>query len=169
MGGVAMVGRRGALALGAATVLAACTASGESPDGDRIRTDSEPLERRFAALGPLSRARWLGLVLGTDSRVSVPGPTDVRVVGFARLRAGRVAALVEASRWDFQPETPSGLPETLAEFMPEGARWVRSESFDHRMTGGTYPGEFYFDPVADRVCFDTTNPSPAAGSGTVTG
>jgi hypothetical protein len=133
-----------------------------------VRTDAEPLERRFGALGPLSHARWLGVVLGTDSRGSVPGPTDVRVVGFARLRAGRVAALVGAPEWDFRPATPSGLPEALVEFMPESAGWVRSASFDRRMTGETYSGAFYFAPGADRVCFDTVNPSAASGSGSET-
>ncbi|MFF0015867.1 hypothetical protein [Streptomyces sp. NPDC005374] len=164
MGTFAGLGRRGVLTLGAATVLGACTSTAQGTDANTVRTDSEPLERRFTALGPLSKAHWLGVVLGTDSRVSVPGPRDVRVVGFAQLRAGNVALITGAPQRGFLPATPSQLPEALAQFMPKSARWVRSESFDRAVTGGTYSGAFYVDPDANWVCFDTTNPSTAASS-----
>jgi hypothetical protein len=153
------------LALGTVTVLAACTSTAKSADGAKVRTDLEPLERRFAALGPLSGAHWLGTALGTDSRVSVPGPTDVRVVGTARLRAGTVAAITGVPLRSFQPEKPIQFPEQLAEFVPKDAKWVRSDSFDRDMTGGTYSGTFYLDPGTDTVYFDTVNPSISTSSG----
>ncbi|GAA3767782.1 hypothetical protein GCM10022206_03120 [Streptomyces chiangmaiensis] len=127
MGGMAGLGRRGMLALGTVMMLAACTSTAKGTDRAKVRTDLEPLERRFAALGPLSGAHWLGTALGTDSGRSVPGPTDVRVVGTAQLRAGAVAAIMGAPHRSFQPETPSRLPAELAEFMPTGARWVRKQ------------------------------------------
>jgi hypothetical protein len=153
------------LALGAVTVLAACTSTAKSADGAKVRTDLEPLERRFTALGPLSGAHWLGTALGTDSRVSVPGPTDVRVVGTAQLRAGTVAAITGVPQRNFQPENLIQLLEQLAEFVPKDARWVRSNSFDRDMTGGTYTGRFYLDPGTDTVYFDTINPSISTSSG----
>lgn len=159
------LGRRSVLVLGAATVLAGCASTAKSTDGNKIRTDSEPLERRFAVLGPLSNAHWVGVALGTDSRASVPGPTDVRVVGFAQLRAGGGAAITGVPQREFLPAMPSGLPEELVQFMPKGARWVRSESFDRAVTGGTYSGAFYVDPGTNWVCFDTTNPSAVSSSG----
>ncbi|GGN90635.1 hypothetical protein GCM10011579_086730 [Streptomyces albiflavescens] len=165
VGGMAGLGRRGMLSLIAVMMLAACTSTEKSADSAKVRTDLEPLERRFAALGPLSGAHWLGTALGTDSRVSVPGPTDVRVVGTAQLRAGAVAAITGARHRSFQPDTPSRLPPELAEFMPTGARWVRSNALDREMTGGTYFGTFYLDPGTDTVYFDTTNPNVSASSG----
>ncbi|MGW2748728.1 hypothetical protein [Streptomyces sp. NPDC001450] len=165
VGGMAGLGRRGMFALGAVTLLAACTANTKSADGAKVRTDLEPLERRFPRLRPLSGAHWLGIALGTDSRGSVPGPTDVRVVGTARLRAGTVAAITGASQQTFRPEGPMQLPGSLAEFVPTDARWVRSDSFDHDMTAGMYTGAFYLDPDTDTVYFDTANPSVPAGSG----
>ncbi|MDV9169489.1 hypothetical protein R6V09_04975 [Streptomyces sp. W16] len=152
------------LALGAVTVFAACTPTAKGTDDAKVRTDLEPLERRFAGLGPLSGAHWLGTALGTDSRVSVPGPTDVRMVGTAQLRAGAVAAITGAPQRSFQPENPVQLPEELAEFVPKGATWVRSDSFDRDMTGGTYSGAFYLDPGTDTVYFDTVNPGISASS-----
>lgn len=151
------------LALGAVAVLAACTSTPKRAEGSEVRTDLEPLERRFAALGPLADAHWLGTALGIDSRMSVPGPTDVRVVGTAQLKAGTVAALTGVPQRNFEPAPPSDLPEELAGFMPQGARWLRSESFDLEVTGGTYAGAFHLDPGTDRVYFDTVNPSVAAG------
>ena len=164
MVGLAGPRRRGALALGLATVLTACTSTAKSTDSTGVRTDPEPLERRFVTLGRLSDAHWLGVALGTDSRV--PGPTDVRLVGFAQLRAGGVASIAGASQRGFQPATPSGVPEKLVQFTPRNARWVRSESFDRQVTGETYSGAFYLDPGADWVYFDTTNPSTVSSLGT---
>ncbi|GAA2847090.1 hypothetical protein GCM10010517_03990 [Streptosporangium fragile] len=166
-GGSVDLGRRGVLLLGATAVLAACASTGRGADGDRarergaggdrVRTDLEPLERRFALLGRLSDAHWLGTALGGDSRLSVPGPTDVRLVGVARLEAGAVAALVGEPRWDFKPETPGPPPEPLAEFVPAGAGWVRSESFDGEVTSEGDSGVFYLDPKTDSVYFDAVD------------
>jgi hypothetical protein len=111
--------------------------------------------------GRLSDAHWLGATLKSDSRISVPGPSDVRVVGVARLREGEGALIVAARQSDFRPETPSQVPGPLAGFLPDGAKWVRSEAFDGEVTGEAYFGEFYLDPVSDSVYFDATDPTPA--------
>ncbi|MCM2430548.1 hypothetical protein [Streptomyces sp. RKAG337] len=154
-------GRRGVLLLGMVAALAACGSTAEKADGDNVRSDTEPLERRFPAFGPLSDAHWLGFALGEQSRVPAPGPTDIRVVGFAQLRHGAGAAIIAAGERHFQPEAPGPLPGPLADFTPQGANWVRSASFDVEMTRDNYPGAFYLDPASDRVCFDTMNPSAA--------
>ncbi|MFE1952138.1 hypothetical protein ACFW9D_16940 [Streptomyces sp. NPDC059524] len=159
-------GRRGALVLGAAALLSACAPAPARPSGKddghaEVRTDPEPLERRFTELGPLSDPHWLGLVLGVAGS-RAPGPTDVRVVGFARPAAGKAKSLVRAQDLGpFRPERPDQVPEELLPYVPKGARWVRSESFDRRMTQGTYTGAFYVDEGSGRVYFDTTDPSVA--------
>ncbi|MEV8625288.1 hypothetical protein [Streptomyces sp. NPDC051079] len=165
MSGVVKLGRRGVLALGAAAALGACTSPAKSAEDGKVRTDPEPLERRFTALGRLSDVHWLGTVLGADSRGSVPGPTDVRVVGFAQLRAGGVRALTGAPKWAFRPATPGRPPEALVPYASKSARWVRSASFDDEVTGGLYAGTFHFDETGDRVYFDTTNPRPTVDTG----
>jgi hypothetical protein len=170
---VAGWGRRGVLIFGAAAVLAACaSAESSSPPREKdagesgVRTDAAPLERRFPVLGQLSDAHWLGATLGLESRMSVPGPFDVRVVGIARLRAGEGATIVEARQSDFRPETPGQVPGPLAGFLPDGATWVRSETFNREVTGEAYSGEFYLDPVSNSVYFDAINPARATdGSG----
>ncbi|MGW5931313.1 hypothetical protein ACWF2L_34520 [Streptomyces anulatus] len=183
MVGTVGIGRRGLLALGAVMAVAACAPpsreaasgkdrekgsekdSGQGGAKDKVRTDPAPLERRFTLLGPLSDVHWLGISLGEDSRTSAPGPIDVRVVGVAQLEAGTGAAIVAAPQRDFRPVQPDRVPEKLAAFLPEGAAWVRSEAFNQEVTGGRYTGEFYVDAGADRVYFDTVDPSVAASTG----
>lgn len=167
------------LAFGAVMAVAACAPaprqadsekgrekdSGQGGEKDKVRTDPAPLERRFTLLGPLSGVHWLGISLGEDSRMSAPGPVDVRVVGVARLEAGTCAAIVAVPQRDFRPGQPDRVPEKLTAFLPKGAAWVRSEAFDQEVTGGRYTGEFYVDADADRVYFDTVDPSVAASTG----
>ncbi|MFY0510124.1 hypothetical protein ACOMD4_06925 [Streptomyces anulatus] len=183
MAGTVGIGRRGLLAFGAVMAVAACAPasrqadsekdsekgrekdSGQGGEKDKVRTDPVPLERRFTLLGPLSDVHWLGISLGEDSRMSVPGPIDVRVVGVAQLEAGTGAAIVAGPQRDFRPGPPARVPKKLAALMPKGAAWVRSEAFNQEVTGGRYTGEFYVDAGADRVYFDTVDPSVAASTG----
>ncbi|MFG2308429.1 hypothetical protein ACGFS9_07015 [Streptomyces sp. NPDC048566] len=164
MGGAGR-GRRAVLALGATALLGACTPTKKSDDGPRVRTDPEPLHRRFPQLGPLSDAHWLGTPLGGDSRVSAPGPTDVRVVGTARMRAGSAAAITGVPERRFRRASVDRCPDDIVEFLPEGARWVRITSFDEEVTASAYSGAFSFDPDTDTVYFDTVDPRVATGPG----
>lgn len=63
------------------------------------------------------------------------------------------------------PGSRTGSPAKLAAFLPKGAAWVRSEAFNQEVTGGRYTGEFYVDAGADRVYFDTVDPSVPASTG----
>ncbi|MBB2915510.1 hypothetical protein FHS43_006831 [Streptosporangium becharense] len=163
--------RREVLTLGVLALLTACTPAESSssrqkkaPEEAPVRTDTAPLERRFPVLGTLSDAHWSAVRLGSDSRLSPPGPSDIRVVGLARLEEGRSAALVKERKTGFRPQAPDQVPDSLAGFLPDGAKWVSSEAFDREITGDVYPGGFFLDPVSDSVYFDTLNPFPAAGS-----
>lgn len=180
MAGTVGIGRRGVLAVGALMAVAACVPasreadrekgrkkedSGQDGEKDKVRADPAPLERRFTLLGPLSDVHWLGISLGDDSRMSAPGPIDVRVVGTARLEAGAGAAIVAVPQRDFRPGQPDRVPEKLAAFLPKGAAWVRSEAFNQEVTGGRYTGQFHIDVRTDRVYFDTVDPGVPASTG----
>ncbi|WUD73430.1 hypothetical protein OG937_17955 [Streptomyces sp. NBC_00510] len=163
-----MTTRRTVLATGAAVLAAGC--GSRRPEAERreaaegpVRTDTAPLERRFPLLGRLHGAHWLGydLVAGNDGR-SVPGPSDVRVVGVAALTDGRVAALTVHR--DFRPASPPVLPGRLAGFLPADARWLRSGSFDAEITADAYSGSFLLSQARGLVCFDSVNPVAAAPS-----
>ncbi|MET9881302.1 hypothetical protein ABZZ36_43040 [Actinacidiphila glaucinigra] len=161
-----MTTRRTVLAAGAALLAAGCAS--RRPEAERreaaqgpVRTDTAPLERRFPLLGRLSDAHWLGydLVAGNDGR-SVPGPSDVRVVGVAALAEGRVAALT--ARRDFRPARLPVLPGRLAALLPADAGWLHGDSFDAEITADAYSGSFFLSEARGLVCFDSVNPVAAA-------
>jgi hypothetical protein len=160
--------RRAALAAGAAALATACTSSrpqagpSKAPEGP-VRTDTAPLERRFPLLGPLRDAHWLGYDLaGGDGGRSVPGPSDIRVVGVAGLADGRVAGLV--ARRAFRPASLTGVPDRLSGFLPEGAGWLHSDSFDTEVTADVYSGSFFLSKARGLVFFDSVNPVAAEPS-----
>ncbi|MFK4221581.1 hypothetical protein [Streptomyces sp. NPDC019890] len=157
--------RRMLFVLGGLAVLAGGTgvyaASGDTPvpDRERVRTDSEPLLRRFRAIGQLSDPHWLGYNPNDSGRETIPDQDPrIRVVGIAQLPAGVVASVVRSSAYGFALGSPSKVPEALAQFLPEHPQWMNSPRYDRHITKSVYQGHFYFDRGTDRVYFDTTNP-----------
>ncbi|MFI2313438.1 hypothetical protein [Streptomyces sp. CB00072] len=135
MTGTVGIGRRGVLAACALAAVAACAPAsrkadsekgrekednGQGGEKDKVRTDPVPLERRFTLLGPLSDVHWLGISLGEDSRMSAPGPIDVRVVGVAQLEAGTGAAVVAVPQRDFRPGSRTGCRRSSPPSCPRG-------------------------------------------------
>lgn len=154
------VSRRAVLVLWVGAVASACSGPDRQDGVDEgpLRTETEPLEKRFALLGPLSDAHWLGYdrVKNNDGR-SVPGPSDIRLVGFARLADGKAAELTSVAERGFGPEPLGELPEQPAAFAPKDARWQHSDAFDDEMTAGAYSGRFLLSPATGTVCFDALN------------
>jgi len=102
-----------------------------------LRTDTAPLEDLFPLLGGLVEAHWqvgaLGGHHGGTDRLAV-GPTDWLVVGFAGMRPGAAAALVDS--WQPGPAVPGEIPPELAGFVPAGVAWVRSDGLDKDLVRG---------------------------------
>ncbi|MEV8537064.1 hypothetical protein [Streptomyces sp. NPDC051211] len=172
--------RRGFLALlgGSALLLlpgaAGCSASGsdaEQPVEDhlRVRTDAEPLRKRFTGLGELSDPHWLGYDVDlAGDRVTIPGPdARIRLVGVAQLPKGAVAAVLrDAPPGDlFEPaELPADIPAPLAPHLPERSGWRASTAYDLRvlardpaqpMSNDQADGQFFLHEGRDLVWFDT--------------
>ncbi|MFD3532774.1 hypothetical protein [Streptomyces sp. NPDC058664] len=166
---------RRALLLGGVVVLGggagACgpAADGDAPVHGKVRTDLEPLRRRFSAIGRLSDAHWLAYNPDDSGRELLPDQDPrTRLVGTAHLPVGTVGAIVARSGHDFAPSTPVPPPEALAEFLPAGAGWLRSPGYDSAVTRSLYHGTFHLDPVTDVVYFDALNPEIVSGTPTVT-
>ncbi|TWE15351.1 hypothetical protein FB465_0244 [Kitasatospora atroaurantiaca] len=130
-----------------------------------MRTDVEPLQRRFLAIGRLSDPHWLGYNPHDSGREWLPDQDPrIRVVGVARLPAGAVKSIISAPGYAFEPSAPAQLPEALAEFLPKNAEWVSSAGYDKHITNSHYEGRFHFAPATDHVYFDTINPEIVDGS-----
>ncbi|MEV7185525.1 hypothetical protein [Kitasatospora sp. NPDC093102] len=123
-----------------------------------IRTDLDPLHRRFPELGTLSQARWTDRVLGSqDPRPAVPGPTDVAVDGVAGIDPARLAAITSTGSWA-EEHIACGVPAELATELGAPRTWLHSDGYDLSVTAGRYTGAFYFDRQAAQVYFCTVNP-----------
>ncbi|GAA5023281.1 hypothetical protein GCM10025734_80250 [Kitasatospora paranensis] len=92
MGRPAFVSSRRWILLGGLAALAggagvyAATADEFVPDRERVRSDVEPLQRRFLAIGRLSGPHWLGYNPNDSGRELLPDQDpQTRVVGFAHL------------------------------------------------------------------------------------
>ncbi|MBD3579306.1 MULTISPECIES: hypothetical protein [Streptomyces] len=169
-------GRRGFLALLGSAALApsagAVGCAGLRPNEDhlRVRTDVEPLHKRFAALGELSDAHWLGYDLdAAGKRQAAPGPdARVRLVGVARTAPGTVAATLAAAPAGERFETVAlagDVPAPLAPYVPDRAGWRASTAYDLTVLArdpaqpgadgnDRADGRFLLHEADDRVWFD---------------
>ncbi|WP_406195654.1 hypothetical protein OH807_07925 [Kitasatospora sp. NBC_01560] len=141
-------------------------AKGVNPASAKVRTDVEPLQRRFLAIGQLSDPRWVGYDKDDDGgRVTVPDPDpQVRVAGLAHLPVGTAATLTADPAYAFHPGTPGDLPPALDGDLVRAAHWLTSPAYDRSITKSQYVGTFYLDPATDLLWFDTISPSIADGS-----
>ncbi|MFJ6934820.1 hypothetical protein [Streptomyces sp. NPDC101132] len=139
-------GRRAFLGLAGGLVAAglpgpAGCAAEPTADHLRVRTDTGPLRERFALLGELSDAHWLGYdVDAAGRRETVPGPdARIRMVGVARPAADTLRAALD-SRPDgerFREAPPLGaVPAPLAPYLPERTGWRQNTGYDLLVLGG---------------------------------
>ncbi|MFE7591612.1 hypothetical protein ACFU6K_19610 [Kitasatospora sp. NPDC057512] len=123
----------------------------------QVRTDVEPLKRRFPQLGSLSAAMWVGRVLTQNSVTWVPGPTDVSMQGVARVEPVTLAEITANGTWE-EISIGCGVPKEIAAEVGDPTRWLHSRAFDESVTRTQYSGSFYFDRQAGRVYFCAVNP-----------
>ncbi|WP_190160374.1 hypothetical protein [Streptomyces litmocidini] len=146
---------------GGGTEPPARTASRQPPETE-VRTDREPVEKRFPQFGRFTGVEWAAAPLGrADSRV--PGPTDIRLSGVATLAKADVQRLLKEYRWVPAARPPVVL-EGIAPEVPEGGEWRTSEEFTSEVTRDVHTGSFHLDPEAGTMVFDAVNPTAPQGS-----
>ncbi|MFD9306874.1 hypothetical protein ACFWCB_30120 [Streptomyces sp. NPDC060048] len=133
----------------------------QTPDGPKVRTDLEPLNRRFwTALGDVSDAHWLGYDIDeTSGDRTVPSPDSrVRLIGLAKLKTGTAKRILRDPAHSFELTSLSTMPGVLKPYVPTGATWQRSETYDKDALKeglNVVPsGAFSFDGIRDLVYFD---------------
>ncbi|MFJ4595368.1 MULTISPECIES: hypothetical protein [unclassified Kitasatospora] len=123
----------------------------------QVRTDVEPLKRRFPQLGELSATKWVGRVLTKNSVPEIPGPTDVSLDGVAQVDPATLTAITGSGTWR-EGSIGCGVPQEIAPKVGDTTVWLHSEAFDKSVTQTQYTGSFYFDKQTNRVYFCTVNP-----------
>lgn len=91
-----------------------------------VRTDRDPLAKRFPRLGAFTGVHWLGGTLGDDR---APGPSTYFIEAVVALPPGVGARL--QSTYGLVPAADGPRPPpALVPFMPDGASWSRSAALE---------------------------------------
>lgn len=151
-----MVAGGGGLALTGVLVTGCGARTGSAPEPD-VRRDEKVVRQYFPAFGDVEEVVWRGETLGLDSRGSVPGPSDVRISGAARLAEPDARRLRDAYEWHAAPGSPDVLPGVRSR-VPGQADWRTSDGFTAAVTGDRYAGSFHVDFRERILVFDATNP-----------
>ncbi|OEJ93766.1 hypothetical protein J116_004075 [Streptomyces thermolilacinus SPC6] len=134
--------------------------AGSGPSPPVPRHDPEPIEARFPQLGPLAGSPGRHGRRRAQGRQLVPGPTDVRLSGVARLTPDSARRLVAAHPWSPAATPPAPL-DAVAPEVPPGTARRTSDAFVRAVTWGRYEADFHFDPEQRIMVFDALNPTRA--------
>lgn len=100
-------------------------AAAEAAAESTVRTDREPIEKRFPGLGAFSSVHWLGGTVGDDR---VPGPSLYFVEAVVQLAATDLTRLT--ANPDLATAADPKPPAPLLPFVPEAGGWSRSEQLE---------------------------------------
>jgi hypothetical protein len=147
--------------------LAGCTdgpvadpANGRLTDGSTmtaaaVRTDHEPLAKRFPKLGTFADAHWQGSLVGSTD---VPGPSDVLIQGVVVLQPEDLAAAKTTYKWQAAPAGwDAKVNEELRPFVPASGDWQYSPQFELDVRTTRYSGTVYLDMASGAVFLDVNS------------
>lgn len=157
---VPVADRRAGLCLAVAVALAlvGCVDGDEQPterttsvSPPPVRTDREPITKRFPQLGDLVEVHWQASTAGAaDPRI--PGPTDTRIEAVVVLRPPTLVATVERYEWS---PAPAGWEEVLSAelrpFLPEDGTWHVNGQYAEDVRTSRYSGVVYLDTATCTV------------------
>lgn len=109
---------------------------GEKIGDGELRTDLEPLTKRFPALGTPVGAEWMGGTLG-----DAPGPSTYWIDAVVEVDP----AVADELRATYAPEkvsTPPDVVSAIEERIPDGT-WLSSGELDAAVSGGGYSTDVY--------------------------
>lgn len=119
-----------------------------------VRTDREPIAKRFPQLGDFTEVHWQGVAAGTDTG-GVPGPTDVYIQALVVLHRDDLASAVSHYEWS---PAPGGWDTTLSAalrpYAPAGGTWKVSDQFAEDVRTTRYGGPVYLDTTSGTVYLD---------------
>ncbi|MEU0546737.1 hypothetical protein [Micromonospora sp. NPDC005979] len=97
-----------------------------------VRTDRDPIAKRFPRLGDFIEAHWQAATAGGSGRDTVPGPTDTRIEALVVLRPDTLATTIKGYEWQpAPPDWDAPLSGELRPFLPTGTggTWQVSEEY----------------------------------------
>lgn len=116
-----------------------------------VRTDREPIAKRFPHLGDFAEVHWQGAAAGADTG-GVPGPTDVHIQALVVLRPDTLTSATSRFAWTPAPAGwDASLSVGLRPYAPPGAAWKVSEQFAKDVRTTRYGGPVYLDTTSGTV------------------
>jgi len=129
---------------------------GNSMSAGTVRTDREPISRRFPKLGDFVEVHWQGSVVGASS--SVPGPSDVLIQGLVVLRPEDLAAARTGYQWEPAPAGwDAKVPDLLRPLAPASGDWRHNAQFESEVSTTRYSGDVYLDLSSGTVYLDVNS------------
>lgn len=117
-----------------------------------VRTDLEPLAKRFGTLGTICTAHWQGWVIGAGG---APGPSDIFIQGLLMIDPHDLQALKTAYPWTSVPDDWSTRVNTdLRPYLPPSGDWRTNERFTTDVATASYHGNVYLDLAGGTVFID---------------
>lgn len=114
-----------------------------------VRTDREPIAKRFPKLGNFVEAHWQGSLAGP---ADVPGPSDVLIQGLVVLRPEDLAAAKTGYDWEAAPQGwDAKMNDELRPLAPTSGDWRYSRQFELDVRTTSYSGTVYLDMTSGTV------------------
>ncbi|GAA0221846.1 hypothetical protein [Cryptosporangium japonicum] len=115
-----------------------------------VRTDREPITKRFPALGAFRDVHWQATTtVFTDNRV--PGPSDTTIQAVVGLAETDLAAARSGYTWETAPAGwDDDVPQPLRAYLPKNAEWRHSEQYDAAVLPASN-GNVYLDDAGGTV------------------
>ncbi|MCG8925004.1 hypothetical protein [Lentzea sp. CC55] len=125
---------------GGGTDVRTTESAGKSGTGE-LRTDLEPLTKRFAALGTPERARWMSGTLGSDR---APGPSTYWIDAVITLPKSEVDELRSA----YSPESAGKTPDVVDGLRGElpGGGFLTGDRLDRAFAADRWFAKAYLAP-----------------------
>ncbi|MBL7492283.1 hypothetical protein I6A60_13970 [Frankia sp. AgB1.9] len=115
-----------------------------NPADGPIRSDLDPLLRRFPALGRPTAAHWESGTYGDDR---VPGPSTYWIDAVVALDPDTAATLRKAP--GLAPATLPALSPQLVGQVPTGASWLTSQGLRQTLAKGSWSCEAFLSATTD--------------------
>ncbi|MFD8479497.1 hypothetical protein [Kitasatospora sp. NPDC059673] len=141
-----------------------------------LRTELEPMVRRFHRFGELESAQWVTHAPGVHPR-SLPNQDQPYVLyAVLHLKPGQVKRLLDGRRSDpvaaptfaaddlpayglpLPDDLPGGLPASLAPYVPTNAAWVAAPELNEVLVKAWPEVTVWFDPASDTAVVFSINP-----------
>jgi hypothetical protein len=120
-----------------------------------VRTDRDPITKRFPKLGNFVEVHWQGSLVGSSD---VPGPSDVLIQALVVLRPEERAVAKAGYDWVAAPTGwEARMSDELRPFAPASGDWQHNRQYELDVRTSRYSGAVYLDMVSGTVFLDVNS------------